>query len=1043
MLVSFLQTFLYKALGTTLASCQDVAYVKSQLQKFLKDTDYMDASEREQVVSILAFSAKGHLDLTLSTLEDFGAAISKVQVSGIISLLQDFHQGRRGRTHRALIVAYSQIAVHAPQTQLLPRVERDITRRVLQHYMSSCQVLGITILNKDLDLKLTLIRSVTEISRAIQDADGSQSFQFTYKEELLGYMLDFIKEEPMDSLASPVRLTAMLAIKHLSKVKPSLNRDANRSLLETCLRCLVPLPAVQHLTQEGETAQDSLQIQSLHELSMQALGKLMRGLLEEDPTESWVMEMFHLLEPWLSVDKEWERDRALQGSAQLLAARREAVYCRLQEPFGKTGFLLGLLAPYTYASLTTSWLWAADCIACLLPIQAKVPYQISLQPSILFIFIPDQSMGMDAAEEELRGIREELKASTPETVLAASSRMAKVLGKYFPSSQTHEFMETVLNGMLRASPTCVTAGGHWLLSIIKEHGEALLKEVPDILGTITMHMPAMQEGCMKSCLLEAVASLAGFHVQAVTSSLLCRPLPIDSDTSELWRAVGGGDDFSVHVLHLLLAKLDHRAETESSSLTAAFEPLAATCAALEIISTLQCGQVLRDMLSAMLRALVEQTSHTVGQKMPAPGGSLSSITDGQVHVVGNPCRLSMEALACAISKGIGESVAASLCKEGTWPLLECPETHHEGVCQLARALLPSGMVTPNFIKEILKWVRAASPKLRLTGTAFLSQLTSDPSIQDEELLNPALLLLAERAKDGNYAVRQMASRALGNVAHGAPKQLKHHRTLILDTLVQASFVPSSDKLMTEGMISLAKVLSQLGTSTGPVILAVGTHVRAFFDHKDDALRKASFALFTTLAGCLRKRWHAWYKTQVRQSWAALLLHLQDPNKEVAKECRRAVGLCCPYLGLRRVQGVLAFYVQGSGEVRVNVLLRDLCRHLVKEKPALLEGLCYRTRRYYTSSWPEIRAAAIHFTGIMLEYSSPGTTRWLNIAHLQSSLRSLEKDSSPPVQVAATQVLEAISKSPWGRVTSPNANHGCTLPRIFSMFCFGCLRPGTN
>ncbi|XP_059570162.1 maestro heat-like repeat-containing protein family member 2B [Alligator mississippiensis] len=131
---------------------------------------------------------------------------------------------------------------------------------------------------------------------------------------------------------------------------------------------------------------------------------------------------------------------------------------QLQEPFRKTGFLLGLLAPYTCASLGTSRLWAADCIACLLPIQ-------------------DQSMGMDAAEEELRGIREELKASTPEVVLAASSRMAKVLGKYFPSSQTHEFMETLLNGMLRASPTCATAGGHWLLRIIEEHGEALLEEV--------------------------------------------------------------------------------------------------------------------------------------------------------------------------------------------------------------------------------------------------------------------------------------------------------------------------------------------------------------------------------------------------------------------------------------------------------------------------------------------------------------------------------------------------------------------------------------
>ncbi|KYO28487.1 maestro heat-like repeat-containing protein family member 2B [Alligator mississippiensis] len=81
------KSFLYKALGTTLASCQDVAHVKSQLQKSLKGTDYMNASEREHVVTILTFSAKGHLDLTLGTLEDFGAAISKVQVSGIVGRL--------------------------------------------------------------------------------------------------------------------------------------------------------------------------------------------------------------------------------------------------------------------------------------------------------------------------------------------------------------------------------------------------------------------------------------------------------------------------------------------------------------------------------------------------------------------------------------------------------------------------------------------------------------------------------------------------------------------------------------------------------------------------------------------------------------------------------------------------------------------------------------------------------------------------------------------------------------------------------------------
>ncbi|KYO34740.1 hypothetical protein Y1Q_0010488 [Alligator mississippiensis] len=147
-------------------------------------------SRFQQVVTILAFSAKGHLDLTLSTLEDFGAATSKVQVSGIVGCLQDT------------------------------------------------------------DLKLTLIWSVIELSCAIQDADGSQSFQFTYKEELLGYMLDFMKEEPVDSLASPAHLRAMLAIKHLSKVKPSLDLDENRNILDDCLKCLLPLPAVQQMRKE-------------------------------------------------------------------------------------------------------------------------------------------------------------------------------------------------------------------------------------------------------------------------------------------------------------------------------------------------------------------------------------------------------------------------------------------------------------------------------------------------------------------------------------------------------------------------------------------------------------------------------------------------------------------------------------------------------------------------------------------------------------------------------------------------------------------------
>ncbi|XP_059575621.1 maestro heat-like repeat-containing protein family member 2B [Alligator mississippiensis] len=833
-----------------------------------------------------------------------------------------------------------------------------------------------------------------------------------------------MKEEPMDSLASPVRLRAMLAIKHLSKVKPSLNRDENRNILDDCLKCLLPLPAVQQLREEGETSQDAVQVQALHELSMQALGELMRGLLEEDPAENWFMEMVHLLEPWIFSDKEWERERALQASSQLLVAYQETVYCRLQEPLEQFGSLLGLLAPYTCSCLAASRLWAADCIFCLLQLQG-------------------QSRTMDAAEGELRGLREELKAASPEAVLTSSCQMAKVTGKFLPSTQALDLVGTIMDGMLSASPTCATAAGHWFCAVLRENGDALLNEVPDILSTIFIRMPTMQERSMRGFLLEGVGILAMFHLEAVITSLLAKPLPMDSDTSELWRALGRDDVSTLHILRLLLEKIHYPAGTEGSPSegTAALGPLAATCASLEMLTTMHSSSVLRELLPELLCALLEQVGHTVGQDMPMPTASIRrrQLQKGQVCTVGNPCRLSMETLACTISKGLGERVAADLSKAGTWPLLESPQTHHEGVCQLARTLLPLGIITPQFIGQVLKWASSPTENLCVTGTAFISQLMCDPVLEDEKLLKAVLSLLQQQARDTNNLVQQMAARGLGNIVYGAPEQLKTHQKAVVETLFQASFVPARPEIREEGMRALTRVFKHLGTDAGPLVEDAAMHIRPFFNHDNDGLHAVAFSLFGALAGCMKRR-QAFYKNQVRQSLGTLLLHLEDPNPQVAKECRTTLGLCCPYLGLRRVQAALAFHTQGSEQGKQEQLLRDVCRHLAREKPALLEGLCQAAQGHYSSPWPEIQMAAIQFTGILLEYAAPRSAGQIKVARLLSSLQTLGQDTSQEVQDVATQVAEAISKSPWGSILQEEENHGHTLPYITSLLCFGCLRP---
>ncbi|KYO41473.1 maestro heat-like repeat-containing protein family member 2B [Alligator mississippiensis] len=257
--------------------------------------------------------------------------------------------------------------------------------------------------------------------------------------------------------------------------------------------------------------------------------------------------------------------------------------------------------------------------------------------------------------------------------------MVKVIGKYFPSNQSLDFLGNILDSMLSASPTCTTAadtgslqslGSMEILFWMRERAQVL-----DILETIFIWMLTIQERSVRGFLLEGISVLAGFHLEAVISSLLRKPLPMDSDTSELWRALSG--ERFLHPLHT----------TNPGS-----QELEATCASLEMLTTIHSSPVLRKLLPEILCALLEQVRRTVGQYMPMPTGSIRrrQLQKGQLRAVGNPCRLSMETLACAISKGLGEGVAAALCKEGTWTLLESPQMHHERVCQLARWKIQAG-----------------------------------------------------------------------------------------------------------------------------------------------------------------------------------------------------------------------------------------------------------------------------------------------------------------------------------------------------------------
>ncbi|KAK2521385.1 hypothetical protein Q9966_013002 [Columba livia] len=189
---SWQKLFLYKALGTALAGCRDLSHVQGQVLRFLQDTDSAELSETQAQLP----------------------------------------QGteRPQATRAALMCVYSGIALRAPREQLLARVDREIMGTILQ-------LSRVT--QREMQLKLALVQSVTEVSSAIQTVGDAGSFELSSKQEVTQTLLDWIKEEPADSLVYGV----FQALEELSKLRPALSREENRSLLAVCCQAVLSSPS--------------------------------------------------------------------------------------------------------------------------------------------------------------------------------------------------------------------------------------------------------------------------------------------------------------------------------------------------------------------------------------------------------------------------------------------------------------------------------------------------------------------------------------------------------------------------------------------------------------------------------------------------------------------------------------------------------------------------------------------------------------------------------------------------------------------------------
>ncbi|KAK2108260.1 Maestro heat-like repeat-containing protein member 2A [Saguinus oedipus] len=160
--------FLYRALGLTLATGLETSKVEVLLLELLYKTDYSNDFDCEGVILCFGLCAWGQVKTVLNVLHDFEERIQESEQSWQISAWRE-------TVKSALMVMYSCVAFYCHPQMLLNLVDSPITSKTIYHYVSSCQ---------DVCLKMAFMKSVVQVTEAINNIKNLEDFQFAQKTTL-------------------------------------------------------------------------------------------------------------------------------------------------------------------------------------------------------------------------------------------------------------------------------------------------------------------------------------------------------------------------------------------------------------------------------------------------------------------------------------------------------------------------------------------------------------------------------------------------------------------------------------------------------------------------------------------------------------------------------------------------------------------------------------------------------------------------------------------------------------------------------------------
>uniref|UniRef100_UPI00398EBBB1 maestro heat-like repeat-containing protein family member 1 n=1 Tax=Pristiophorus japonicus TaxID=55135 RepID=UPI00398EBBB1 len=983
--------FVYKCLGVVLQHSQNEDVVKRNLQEMLQTVRHNEILEKEGIAIGVGYCAVTHLDTVLTILKEFVKLNIFKKTASYFQIIKDQEDIEIIKVKSTLISCYGYIMACSPRGLTLARIDSDIVENVLNHY--NIKILGMKIEVRDLTLKLSLIKTVTQLAGAIQPDDRS-TYSFSRKAELLTYMQELIKAESTEALLTSVRKSAMDACTSLLELHPKLSD--NRQLIQTCLGSVFSLPRLEARTVNEHPTMSMMERQGLFIETMTSLMDFLKQLLLLDLSPAGLQSIFKHIEIWIQSIKEYAREMAIEATLQLLVFYREQLDTKYAVALHNLEAIVGCMV-----------------LRCTDPSRIVRETAIECLYVILYIQLHSEEMPAyhkDADVEHLKVLKEGLHQANSQAMFQVCTDVGKVLSKCMAHNQLKGLLFTLFKGLADEQSNGSYAAAIVTNVLVMKCG-ADLADVPEIIKALHTQLQSITQQPVIRMATRCLSNLASQHAPVILPCLLKHPIPFDRYIGDVWRSLTKNISVASASIKYLLDNLKLLYESSKESLvknvtnSESQQPLAVICALHQMICNQDSESVIGMLYSQLFSTVLVHLSSSVQARLPRDflriqtDRKASGLAQKPYNITA--CNYSVEILQALLDKG------------GGWDLIKRPELHHEGIMLLAGSMVK--LATPHLIsivEQLTPVLANIHESQRISAAAFFAELLSHALVSELLLTDTLLGSLLRCLIDDSPVVQWLAVKGLGNVGVGAAHKIEKYVAKLVPTLL--SVMDQNAKLNTllavEAMSSVSKILDNLPHDyVEAILIDVAIAIEPFLENRQDRVRAAAFHILGKLIQFGSMQQNPVYMEHIHSTLTSLLLHLNDKSDEVRGVCRLVLNLFGPLLASEKLCRLFqGLGLEQEGPLDYESYLSDISWYIGEDLPDRISYYIKSCASFFSSVQTEMRESAVTFASLLMLNAPPDYRRTPAANQMCKEVLTLLSDHVPSVRIKTVLGIQRLA-----------------------------------